>query len=86
MFLGKKIIVTLLDFGTWARQSNRRTACDRYGTLTESETGQQTEICGSNQRKTAIYKSKTSTLDVSIAVQSEKHFLIKYESKSALLY
>ena len=83
---GKKITVTLIGFGVWSRKNDQQHIhCGRYGTFIEHSSGEKTSICGGNQRTQVIYTSKTSTLDVTIEKQNQKHFLLKYESNSKVL-
>ena len=86
LFLGKRISVTLLDFGIWSRQHDTSTVfCDQYATLVEQSTGEQFHVCGGHEREEHIYTSKTSSLEVSMlsatTTGASKYFILKYKSK-----
>ena len=55
--------------------------CDNYAILTETATGHQKTICGSNERIKQVYVSKSSMIDVAIMMTNNRHFLIEYEGK-----
>ena len=81
--LGKRIEMTLIDFGVWSRQHN--TVCEHYANLVERSTGEQFKVCGGNNRMQNVYTSKTSTLEIEIASAlvgtDRKYFLLKYACK-----
>ena len=59
--------------------------CERYGSISEHESGEQIPICGGNNRIESIYMSKTSTLDIAIRSSDEYRFLLKYEGNNMTL-
>ena len=69
----------MIDFGIWSRRMMSGVTCERYGTITEHDSGEQIPICGGTNRIESIYASKTSTLDIAIRVSDEYRFLLKYE-------
>ena len=87
-FLGKQINVTLFDFGILNRHSksiNTNTYCDRYAVIRDSITGEDTTICGGEQRINQVYVSSSNVIDITIHNKEPstefKQFILKYEGK-----
>ena len=81
---GQRIAITLFDFGIFSRQRTElNVECDEYAIITEYSTGQQTSICGGDQRVIDVYTSRTYILDVSIIPVlddiSDREFILKYK-------
>ena len=78
---------TVYDFGVWQNEgnsaSNAGQSCDSSIRIHETATGEETIICGGDQRITHPYTSKTNIVDVSFIVESavdvRTELLLKYE-------
>ncbi|KAK2149263.1 hypothetical protein LSH36_458g02027 [Paralvinella palmiformis] len=93
---GQTINLTLHDYGIWrlhdemdSRSSNiQRQAEHVYGYVYETATGTNKTIAESTSRVSHLYLSQSNIVEVHVVVppgdRHQKHFIIEYESKSAI--
>ena len=77
----------MLDFGLWTSLKNRASIAAQPCTvsirLQETITGQETTLCGGDERISNPYVSRTNIVDISFTKTSrdnvERELLLKYE-------
>ena len=87
LIVGLRLNFTLFDFGLWTSTQNSATnnvhQCHTSAKVREVVTGEETILCGGEQRVSHSYISRTNIVDVIFtgnAVDGErKNMLLKYE-------
>ena len=85
--LGQRVNFTMYDFGIWSAteslESSQIQHCATSVKLHEPTSGEETTLCGGNQRISNPFISKTNIVDVSFTARSDPEtatqLLLKYK-------
>ncbi|KAK2157025.1 hypothetical protein LSH36_200g02033 [Paralvinella palmiformis] len=81
---GQTVEISLLDFTALSRQGSHSlvTCSDTYGYIVERTLNINHTICGQQERRHVVYKSKTNKVEVYVSTRNGANFILEYKAAS----